>query len=124
MPKLFFLNDGDEIRVYADASDYAIGGYVCQVVNGVEKPIGFMSRTLVNTERRWTAIEKECYALHMTLKKFEYLLRDVPFTREISFCNGYGVTHFFFKGSAGGKVCRFLYMKHPDYNSEDVSSRL
>ncbi len=25
-------------RVYADASDYAIGGYVCQVVNGVEKP--------------------------------------------------------------------------------------
>jgi len=50
------------------------------VVNGVEKPIGFMSRTLVNAERRWTAIEKECYALHMTLKKFEYLLRDVPFT--------------------------------------------
>ena len=31
-------------------------------------------------ERRWTAIEKECYDLHMTLKKFEYLLRDVPFT--------------------------------------------
>jgi len=39
-----------------------------------------MSHTLVNAERRWTAIEKECYALHMTLKKFEYLLRDVPFT--------------------------------------------
>jgi hypothetical protein len=57
-----------------------IGGYVRQVVNGVERPIGFMSRTLVNAERRWTAIEKECYALHMTLKKFEYLLRDVPFT--------------------------------------------
>jgi hypothetical protein len=80
LPKLFFINDSDEIRVYADASDYAIGGYVCQVVNGVERPIGFMSRTLVNAERRWTAIEKECYALHMTLKKFEYLLRDVPFT--------------------------------------------
>ena len=50
------------------------------MVNGVERPIGFMSRTLVNAERRWTAIEKECYALHMTLKNFEYLLRDVPFT--------------------------------------------
>ena len=50
------------------------------MVNGVERPIDFMSRTLVNAERRWTAIEKECYALHMTFKKFEYLLRDVPFT--------------------------------------------
>ncbi len=40
-------------------------------------------------------------------------------TAEIAFCNGCGVTHAFFKGSAGGKVCRFLYMKHPDYNSED-----
>ena len=40
-------------------------------------------------------------------------------TAEIAFCNGCGITHVFFKGSAGGKVCRFLYMKHPDYNSED-----
>ncbi len=70
-----------------DASDYAIGGYVCQVVNGVDGPIGFMSRTLVNAERRWTAIEKEYYALRMTLKKFEYLLRDVPFTLSTDHAN-------------------------------------
>ncbi len=66
LPKLFFLNDSYEIRVYVDTSDYAIGGYVCQVVNGVERPKGFMSCTLVNAERRWTAIEKERYVLHIT----------------------------------------------------------
>jgi hypothetical protein len=76
LPKLFFLNDSDEIRVYAD---YAIGEYVCQVVNGVEKPIGFMSRTLVIAKRRWTAIEKECYALHMTLEKVRLSSEGCPF---------------------------------------------
>jgi hypothetical protein len=38
---------------------------------------------------------------------------------EAAFCNGCGIIHVFYKGNPGTKVCRFLYMKHPDYNSED-----
>jgi hypothetical protein len=64
---------------YTNASDYAIGGYVCQVVDGKERPIGFMSKTLSAQQRKWTTTERECYAIYMTLRKFEYLLRDVPF---------------------------------------------
>ncbi len=45
MQELFFLNDTDT-RIYTDASDYAIGGYVCQVVKDKERPVGFMSKTL------------------------------------------------------------------------------
>jgi hypothetical protein len=79
MQELYFLNDTDPIKVYTDASDYAIGGYVCQVVDGKERPIGFMSKTLSAQQRKWTTTERECYAIYMTLRKFEYLLRDVPF---------------------------------------------
>ncbi len=76
---LYFLKDSGTIKVYTDASDYAIGGYVCQVIDGKEYPVGFMSKTLNRRQRKWTTTERECYAIYMTLRKFEYLIRDVPF---------------------------------------------
>jgi hypothetical protein len=79
MQELFFLNDTDPVRIYTDASDYAIGGYVCQVVEDKERPVGFMSKTLTTQQRKWTTTERECYAIYMTLRKFEYLVRDIPF---------------------------------------------
>jgi len=74
LPKLYFLNNTDPVTVYTDASDYGIGAYVCQNVNNEERPVAFMSKALSSTERNWTTIEKECYAIYMTFRKFEYLL--------------------------------------------------
>ena len=63
LPKLYFLNSTDPVIVYTDASDYGIGAYVCQVVEGHERPIAFMSRALSGQEKNWTTIEKRvlCY---------------------------------------------------------------
>jgi len=47
LQSLYFLVAGGTVKVYTDASDYAIGGYVCQIVNGREQPVGFMSKTLM-----------------------------------------------------------------------------
>ena len=41
--------------------------------------MGYLSEVLDTTQRRWTTIEKECYAIVRTFEKFEYLLRDIPF---------------------------------------------
>jgi len=88
IPKLFFVDPTAEVKVYTDASDYGIGGYICQLIKSkddqgnelvTEQPIAFMSKSLTKTERRWTTVEKEYYAIYMTLKKYEYLLRDIPF---------------------------------------------
>ena len=95
LPKLFFVDPNADIVVYTDASDYGIGGYVCQLidtnVNGtmvrLEHPIAFMSKSLTKTERNWTTIEKECYAIVHTLRKYEYLLRDVKFTLKTDHAN-------------------------------------
>lgn len=78
-PKLFFINDDGLIFLHTDASDYGIGAYVFQIIDGVEYPIAFMSKTLSAEEMKWSTIEKECYAIVMALRKFEYLLRDRKF---------------------------------------------
>ena len=71
--------DGD-IHVYTDASDYGIGAYLCQIVDGEELPIEFISKTLTKTEKNWSTIEKEAYAIFYALRKWEQHLRDTHFT--------------------------------------------
>ena len=44
-PKLYFLDDHSPIYLHTDASDYGVGGYLFQIVNGVEYPIVFLSNT-------------------------------------------------------------------------------
>jgi hypothetical protein len=80
--KIFFYdNNHGTVYVITDASDYGIGAYVLQkdVESGREYPIGYMSEVLSKIERRWTTIEKECYAIVRAFEKIEYLLRDVQF---------------------------------------------
>ena len=79
-PTLFFINDYSPIVLTTDASDYGIGGYLSQTVDGVERPIAFVSHGLSQQEIRWSTIEKECYAIVYTLKKLNHLLGDRPFT--------------------------------------------
>ena len=74
------LDDYSPIVLTTDASDYGIGGYLSQIVDGVERPIAFVSHGLSQQEIRWSTIEKECYAIVYTLKKLNYLVGDRPFT--------------------------------------------
>jgi hypothetical protein len=79
-PILHFPHPNAPIFLHTDASDYGIGGYLFQKIDGEDKPIAFMSKTLSGAELSWSTIEKECYAIIYSLKKFEYLIRDVQFT--------------------------------------------
>ena len=79
-PTLFFLHPDAPITLQTDASDYGIGAYLFQTIDGIDYPVAFMSRALTDAESRWSTIEKECYAIIFALKKFEHLLRDVKFT--------------------------------------------
>jgi hypothetical protein len=60
---LYFLKDGGQIKVYTDASDYAIGGYVCQVIDGKEYPIGFESSATKMDDDRLRVL---CYLYSIT----------------------------------------------------------
>ncbi len=79
-PKLFFINDKDEVVLFTDACDYGLGAVLYQIVEGKMIPICFASKLLSRQELRWSTIEKEAYAIIFAFKKFEYLIRDRKFT--------------------------------------------
>ena len=63
IPTLYFLNDSDPITLCTDASDYGCGGYLYQTVDGVERPIAFLSKAFIGTQLKWATIQKEVYAI-------------------------------------------------------------
>ena len=78
-PALFFVDEHATIILMTDASDYGVGSYILQVIDGKENPIIFFSKTLHGAELNWSTIEKEAYAIFLTLTKFHYLQRDNKF---------------------------------------------
>lgn len=78
-PSLYFVDESSPVYVQTDASDYGIGGYIFQVKEGRHYPIIFISKALNKQQINWSTIEKEAFAIYYTLKKYDYLLRDVRF---------------------------------------------
>ena len=68
------------IFLQTDASNYGIGAYLFQIVEGVVHPIAILSKGLSKTELKWSTIEKEQYAIFFALCKLDHLLRDIHFT--------------------------------------------
>ena len=84
-PLLWFVDDFSPIFLQTDASDYGIGAYLYQKVlqdDGTEdeRPIGFISKSLVSGHDSWDVPMKEGFAIFYALRKWEYLLRDRKFT--------------------------------------------
>jgi hypothetical protein len=65
----------DPFIVQTVASEYAVGVCLAQLRDGCERPIAFASRKLSDTQRRWSTIEKESYAVIFALQRFEHFLR-------------------------------------------------
>ena len=86
-PTLHWLTPGHPVFVHTDASDFGIGAYLHQIIDGKETPIAFISKTLNSTERKWSTIEKEAYAIFYALTKWEHYLRDIWFTLRTDHAN-------------------------------------
>ena len=58
---MYFMSDTAPTALHTDASDYGVGGYLFQTVDGVNKPIAFVSKSLTSAQLRWSVIQKEAY---------------------------------------------------------------
>ena len=63
-----------------DASNESIGGILSQIVDGIEKPVAFASRSLINRERNYCTTRKEMLALVNFIKYFKTYLLGKKFT--------------------------------------------
>ena len=62
-------------RIQCDASEYAVGGCLTQVdEGGHERPLGFTSSKLSDTQRRWSILEKEAYAVVFAMRQFDHIV--------------------------------------------------
>jgi hypothetical protein len=79
-PLLYFIHDTAPITLMTDASDYGIGGYLYQEVDGEKQLVALVSKSLTKTQLKWSVIQKEAFALYYCCTYLDALLRDRKFT--------------------------------------------
>ena len=79
-PTMHFVDPDEDLTLHTDASNYGIGGYLFQVIDGVELPVAFVSKSLSEAQLRWATIQKEAYGIFYSCKELDPLLRDRHFT--------------------------------------------
>ncbi|GFX82733.1 transposon Tf2-11 polyprotein [Trichonephila clavipes] len=70
------------LALHVDASDYAIGGALHQVVGGrgSRVPLAFFSRKLTSSEKSYSAYDRELLAIYSAIRHFRYMLEARDFT--------------------------------------------
>lgn len=77
--KLIHPNFKKKFILKTDASDYAIAGALIQIHGDLEVPVCFVSRTLKNTELKYTTTEKEMLSIVYSIGKLKYYLMGNKF---------------------------------------------
>ncbi|GFW74212.1 transposon Tf2-11 polyprotein [Trichonephila clavipes] len=68
------------LALHVDASDYAIGGTLHQVVDSELQPLAFYSRKLTSSEKSYSAYDRELLAIYSAIRHFRYMLEARDFT--------------------------------------------
>nr|XP_043887672.1 uncharacterized protein LOC122773229 [Solea senegalensis]XP_043891582.1 uncharacterized protein LOC122775615 [Solea senegalensis] len=67
-------------RIPTDASNSGLGAVLSQEVEGVDRPVLYISRKLAQREVSYSTVEKECLAIRWAVGALRYYLLGRPFT--------------------------------------------
>ena len=73
---MHFMSDTAPITLHTDASDYGVGGYLFQTLDGIDQPVAFVSKLLNKSQLRWSVIQKEVSGIFYSCMYLQLLLRD------------------------------------------------
>ncbi|KAL4007477.1 hypothetical protein ACER0C_001329 [Sarotherodon galilaeus] len=79
---LHSLDFTQPFTLQTDASGVGIGAVLLQEVEGVRRPVVFLSRKLQDRESRYSTVEKECLAMKWAVESLRYYLLGRHFTLE------------------------------------------
>ena len=88
VPLLAYPDTREPYVLYTDASDTCIGACLTQEQEPegaepgqgkVETPIYFLSHKLSDSQKKWSVIEKEAFAIHYALQKLDHYLHNAQF---------------------------------------------
>ena len=122
-PILYFINVEAKIILCTDASDYAFGAYLFQIVPEgtilVDQPIRFMSKSFTGAQIRWSTIEKEACVIYFALRSMDHILGGKHFTIRTDHNN------LIFLNNAGSKkVLNWkLSIQHLDFEIEHIKGK-
>lgn len=68
------------VALTTDASDYAVGAVCEQWVGGAWQPLAFFNRKLCDSERKYSAFDRELLGLFLATRHFWFLLEGWRFT--------------------------------------------
>ena len=112
-PILALPRFGEPFQLSTDASNFAVGCVLEQVQDGELRVIAYASQVLPPNKRKWSAFQREAYALLWASRKFRpYILGG-----KVSFITGHApLTHLRNKESIPEKVqTYFLELEQYDY---------
>ncbi|GKT30165.1 hypothetical protein ADUPG1_005422, partial [Aduncisulcus paluster] len=78
-PTLAFPSEDAHLSLFTDASDVGVGAVLIQTKDSNIQVLAFLSKTLSDVQRRWSVIEKECWAIVFAMLKLEPLLKGRKF---------------------------------------------
>lgn len=70
---------GAPLSLTVDASDFAVGAVLQQLVNSAWQPLAFFSCTLSTAQRNWSTYDRELFATYAAIKRFRHLLETRVF---------------------------------------------
>ena len=79
-PIIHFADFSQPFVLVTDASEVGIGAVLLQKSGDKDCIVAVASQTLSPVEQRWSATEREAYAVVWGVEKFDYFLRARPFT--------------------------------------------
>lgn len=77
--KLYHPISNATLAVVVDASDTAMGAALHQQVNKEWQPLGFYSKKLSPSQRKYSAYDRELLAAYMAVKYFRHMVEGRPF---------------------------------------------
>jgi predicted nucleic acid binding AN1-type Zn finger protein len=94
-----------DYQLYVDASNFAVGGVLCQETDGAIHPIAFESHKLTKAEQNYATHEKEMLAIIYCLKKWKHYLEPRK-TTVIS--DHHSLQHLYKQPTLTGKQARWM----------------